>query len=257
LNELAEKEGLPIVHVRVGFKHWGTFAQWLETRKSPDEPYITALGERFSIGPDPRLILMCEESGGAILGGDEPIQNRAGNQKIIAMREKDAFQFGLMTLCIGASLFNTGKSFAEYYCELIDAYAIQNRYFDRYDQKLYDERLTGAERATAKTEGEARRDRIMNYFNELVRKYPSSLDLDGVRNDIQNRLPKGAPALPLLKSIRPIGSGGLLEGTFMQFETLWFVIRASGTDAVLRYYINGRDKDEIQSFQESVMSMTI
>ena len=257
LNELAKAENVPIVHVRVGFKHWGTFAEWLENRTNEKEPYTTALGEKVLIGGKPRLVLMCEESGGAILGGCEFIKNRDSSRNIIAMREKDAFQFGLMTLSLGAFLFNKNQSFADYYCSLIDRYNIQNRYFKRYDRRLYDEGLSGSERLVAKTEGEAKRDRIMQYFHDLADKYSFERNIEGIRKDIQCRLPKGEYTLPSISDISLIGSGGLLEGTFIQFESFWFVIRASGTDAVLRYYLNGKNDREIELFQKAIMKIEI
>lgn len=257
LNELAKAENIPIVHVRVGFKHWGTFAEWLENRANENELYITALGEKVPIGGKPRLVLMCEESGGAILGGCEFIQNRDCSRHIIAMREKDAFQFGSMTLSLGAFLFNTNQSFADYYCSLIDKYNIQNRYFKRYDKRLYDEGLSGSERVDAKAEGEAKRNRIMQYFHDLAEKYSFERNIEEIREEIQSRLPKGGYTLPSISNISLIGSGGLLEGTFMQFETFWFVIRASGTDAVLRYYLNGKNDREIELFQKAIMKIEI
>jgi phosphomannomutase len=176
---------------------------------------------------------------------------------IMAMREKDAFQFGLMTLSLGAFLFNTNQSFADYYCSLIDKYNIQNRYFKRYDRRLYDERLSGPERVIAKAEGEAKRNRIMQFFHDLAVKKSSVRNIEEIGKEIQSRLPKGGYTLPSILNISLIGSGGLLDGTFIQFETLWFVIRASGTDAVLRYYLNGKNDHETELFQKAIMNIEI
>jgi len=83
------------------------------------------------------------------------------------------------------------------------------------------------------------------------------LSLDEICKEINSKLDKNCKPLPKLYHICLIGKGGLLEGTFLQFKTFWFVIRASGTDAVLRYYINGQDKEEIIAYQESLMSLQI
>ncbi|MBU0995750.1 MAG: hypothetical protein KJ737_24920 [Proteobacteria bacterium] len=257
LDELAEKENFPIVHVRVGFKHWGTFAHWLESRKDADEPYITALGDRVAIGKKPRLILMCEESGGAIFGGNEFLMNKLSSNAIIAMREKDAFQFGLLSLSLGAFLYNSSQSFADYYCDLIEKYNIRNRFFKRYDKRLYDESLSGAVRENAKKIGEAKRDRIMKYFHDLAVNYSSHMDLDEARKEIHAKCPPNSRNLPSIKKISLIGKGGLLEGTFIQFDTFWLVIRSSGTDAVLRYYMNGENKEEMDSVQNTIMNLDI
>ncbi|MFO7557280.1 MAG: hypothetical protein R6X10_00485 [Desulfobacterales bacterium] len=257
LDELAELEKIPIVHVRVGFKHWGTFAEWLEGRKDENEPYTTALGEEIRLGKQSRLVLMCEESGGAIFGGKEFLKNRSVSREIIAMREKDAFQFGLLTLSMGAFLYNANQSFADYYCNLIQQHNIRNKYFSRSDKKLYDESLLGVERQEAKKAGEARRDTIMQYFHDLAVKYSGGMSLAEISDELNSRLDRNSQTLPELKQICLIGKGTLLEGTFLQFESFWFVIRASGTDAVLRYYINGEDKREIEACQEALMSIVL
>jgi len=36
------------------------------------------------------------------------------------------------------------------------------------------------------------------------------------------------------------------DGTLIDFGDFWWEVRASGTDAVLRYYIEGRDKKKLQ-----------
>jgi phosphomannomutase len=257
LDELAEKMGLPTVHVRVGFKHWGTFATWLENRKDPNELYVTALNERVKFGPKPRLILMCEESGGAVFGGSTLLRNKAGNRELIGMREKDGFQFGLLTLCLAAQLFNTRRSFADYYCDLITEKEIKNKYFMRYDKRLYDESLTGIERKKAKERGEAQRDKLVHFFNSLPELYSQHQSLNLTLAEINSRVAEGDNPLPPLRHVSMIGEGGLLEGTFLQFDSFWFVFRASGTDAVIRYYLNGEKQDELNSFLKTLMGLSI
>ncbi|MCK5508314.1 MAG: hypothetical protein KAI50_07310 [Desulfobacterales bacterium] len=257
LDELAELEKIPMVHVRVGFKHWGTFAQWLEKRKDINEPYVTALGEEVKLGKNPRLIIMCEESGGAIFGGTDLLLNKSRSKRMIALREKDGFQFGLLALSLAAFLYNSDQSFANYYCDLILKHNIKYKYFDRYDKRLYDERLSGQMLQNAKSKGKAKRDKVMKFFHDLAAKYPAGLSLDEICKEINSKLDKNCKPLPKLHHIRLIGKGTLLEGTFLQFKTFWFVIRASGTDAVLRYYMNGQDKEEIMAYQESLMNLQI
>ncbi len=257
LDELAELEKIPSIHVRVGFKHWGTFAYWLENREDINEPYVTALGEEVIIGKKPRLIIMCEESGGAIFGGADLLTNKSHSKKMIALREKDGFQFGILTLSLAAALYNSDQYFADYYCDLITDHNIKFKYFNRYDKCLYDESLSGPMLQDAKKKGEATRDKVMKFFHDLAEKCPTLLSLDDIRNEINSKLDSNCEPLPKLDNIRLIGKGTLLEGTFLQFKTFWFVIRASGTDAVLRYYINGQDKEEIITYLESLMTLKI
>jgi phosphomannomutase len=265
LDELAGLEGIPTVHVKVGFKWWGTFAEWLENREDVNEPYMTALGETTKLGEDPRLIIMCEESGGAVFGGSELLFNKTGFQGLVGMREKDGFQLGFLALSLAAWLYNKDNSFADYYRELIENKNIQNKYFYRDDKTLYDESLSGTKLQQAKKDGEDRRDKVMVFFHGLAKKYPAQMSLDQIQDDLNNRLAAGDVALPPLKNIRWIEDENkkdaeqfnMLEGAFLQFDNFWFVIRASGTDAVLRYYINGLDEEEVKACQKSLMNLQI
>jgi phosphomannomutase len=80
---------------------------------------------------------------------------------------------------------------------------------------------------------------------------------------MNSRIPKAAPPraayrpLPTLKYVSLIGEGGLLEGTFFQFDSFWFVIRASGTDAVIRYYLNGERQEDLKAYGETLMNLSI
>jgi phosphomannomutase len=179
------------------------------------------------------------------------------------MREKDGFQFGLLSLCLAAKLFNSRISFADHYCNLIKKNRIQNKYFTRHDQRLYEESLTGDERQRAKKQGEARRDKIMHFFNTLAEQYAGHKSLEKTRREMNLRIPKpkrGGPIfrpLPPLKYVSLIGEGGLLEGTFFQFNSFWFVIRASGTDAVIRYYLNGKRQGDLEAYGKTLMNLNI
>jgi phosphomannomutase len=257
LDELAESENIPVVHVRVGFKHWGTFASWLENRDNETEVYVTALREKIQLGKNPRLIIMCEESGGAVFGGSELLMNKNGTQELIGMREKDGFQFGLLTLSLASFLYNRKQTFADHYCEQIDNHKIKHKYFKRYDRRLYDESLTGIKRQEAKVKGIKKRDQIMEFFRNLAVQYSTGKSSEKICNEMNSKIAKGDKALPQLKRLSLIGEGSLLEGTFFEFNNFWFVIRASGTDAVLRYYLDGENREEIESYQKSLVNMLI
>jgi len=265
LDELAELEGVSTVHVKVGFKWWGTFAKWLENRKDENEPYTSALGETVNLGKNPRLIIMCEESGGAVFGGSELLLNKTGSMGLVGMREKDGFQLGLLALSLGAWLHNENRFFADYYNEILATYKIKNKYFFRADKALYNESLSGAKLQAAKKKGEANRDGVMEFFHGLAKKCPTQMSLDQIQGELNNKLAKGDIALPQLKHIRWIEDDNRLEeetfnrlaGAFLQFDNFWFVIRASGTDAVLRYYISGLDREEIETCQQSLMNLQI
>lgn len=257
LCELAAKENIPVAQVRVGFKYMGTFSEWLENRTDPNEPFINAIGEKIIIGKKPRALIMCEESGGAVFGGADLIINESGSKELIALREKDGMQFGLMALSLATRLYNSKLSFADYYCELIDKYDINYRFFDRRDVTLYNETLTGEERDQAKVAGEKLRDKAMDFFKNLAEQFKTGKTLTEIQEDINSRLKDGDRPVSQLKRICVVGEGKLLEGTFMEFADFWILIRASGTDALIRYYIEGKDKKEIKDYQQSFVNLKI
>ncbi len=252
IGELAAQENIPVAYVRVGFKYMGTFSEWLENRSDPNEPFINAIGEKVYFGKKPRALIMCEESGGAVFGGTELLLNKSGSKGLIALREKDGMQFGLMALSLATYLYNSKRSFADYYCGLIKDHDIRNRFFNRRDIRLYDESLTGTELQNAKADGIKMRDRTMDFFMELAGK-----PLDEIRYEINSKIADAKRAIPRPKRACIVGEGKLLEGMLMEFDTFWFLIRASGTDALIRYYIEGKDKDEIKAYQQSLINLKI
>ncbi len=257
LGELAALENIPVAQVRVGFKYVGTFSEWLENRTDPNEPFINATGDKIYIGKKPRALIMCEESGGAVFGGTEILMNESKSKGLIALREKDGMQFGLMILSLATHLYNTKRSFADYYCGLIVEHDIKNRFFNRKDIRLYDESLTGAEREQAKAAGEKTRDRVMDFFKKLAEQSSAGRPLEEIHKEINSRLADGNRAIPKPNRVCVVGEGKLLEGTLMEFNDFWFLIRASGTDALLRYYIEGRDKGEIKAYQQALINLKI
>jgi phosphomannomutase len=260
MDELAAYYKIPVVHVKVGFKYWGTFATWLEKRTDFQELVPAdkmALNEIVRLGEKPRLLIMCEESGGAVFGGSELLENKNGTQRLVGMREKDGFQFGLLSLALSAFLFNKKQSFAEFYCELLNKYKIKHKYFHRHDEKLYDESLTGPERHKAKAEAEIKKLKVMDFFKDLSKRFESGdLSAIDVQNIFKERLPEGAVEIPVPTRLCLIGESEL-HGTYIEFDSFWFVVRASGTDALIRYYIEGKSQDELEDYRHSFVNLQI
>lgn len=259
LDELSKAHNIPIVHVKVGFKYWGNFARWLEDRSDakndvPSEKM--ALNEEVSIGADPRLIIMCEESGGAVFGGTSLVNNSNGSKCLVGMREKDGFQFGFLSLSLAAKLYEKKQSFADYYCELIDKYSIKNRFFHRHDERLYDEQLTGNEREKALSYAEEKKQRIMDFFKNLAKDYEKGVPAENIQQVLNRHITVPDATLPVPARLCLIGES-VLEGTYLEFDSFWVVVRASGTDALLRYYIEGSDQETIKHYQELIVSLKI
>jgi len=257
LGELAQNSGIPVAQVRVGFKYVGSFSEWLETRPGSDEPFINAIGEKVFIGENPRALIMCEESGGAVFGGTDLLMNENKSKGMIALREKDGMQFGLMMLSLATRLYLADRSLANYYCSQIAANNIRNRFFNRRDVSLYDESLTGAEREKAKKAGIEKRDLTVNFFKKLAEQALAGRSLTEIGSELNARIPDADRKIPTPTKACNVGAGKLLEGTLLEFPDFWCLIRASGTDALLRYYVEGEDQNNITAYQQSLINLKI
>ena len=47
------------------------------------------------------------------------------------------------------------------------------------------------------------------------------------------------------------------DGTLLELENQWFELRASGTDAVLRYYMEGEDQAQVSALNEAFTTLRI
>ena len=258
LEELAKAEGLNCVRVPVGFKYIGNLCAEIERQLNGNEVvFEMTTGERVHLGKNPRALILCEESGGGTLGGTELLTSRTGKHSILALREKDGMQLGLLSLCLGAKLFMTGTSFAEHYCDIVSSKGLKCIHFSRADVLLYDEALTGSALRVAKEEGLRRRDRVMGFFGSLADEHKSGRrSLEEVRQAIVEKAPQFADRLPPLTRACRAGDE-LLHGMLFEAQNLRFLIRASGTDALLRYYVESTDGANVAAIQEMLRSLEI
>ena len=235
--------------VPVGFKYFASLVGDLENQIAAGKAGTQATdvtGTVTEFGPKPRLLMMAEESGGAAMGSAEPVVSRHGNRTSLAPKEKDGMQIGVMALCLAARLRVQDDSFAGYYLELLEKFESRYRFYERRDITLFDESLQGPARDKAKAAGNARKDATVAFFATLEGKVPaeaSALLLD--------RMPEGS-ALPTINRVFHAG-----DGTYIEFDSLWFELRASGTDAVLRYYMEGRDPLLVAELNEAFTLLKI
>jgi len=235
--------------VPVGFKYFATLVGDLEdqiTTPGANTRATDVTGTVAEFGPKPRLLMMAEESGGAAMGPAEPVVSRHGNRTSLAPKEKDGMQIGVMALCLAARLHATGSSFAGYYLELLEKYETRYRFYERRDITLFDESLQGAARNEAKAAGNARKETTVAFFATL-----EGMDPTAASEILVDRMPEGS-ALPTIKRVFHAG-----DGTYIEFDSLWFELRASGTDAVLRYYMEGGDPGLVAELNEAFTRLEI
>jgi phosphomannomutase len=243
------KAGLSTFRVPVGFKYFASLVGDLEQQIADglDPTRATDVtGVETVFGPRPRMLMMAEESGGAAMGPAEPVRSRTGKRFSLAAKEKDAMQIGIMSLCLAARLHNAGGSFAEYYLQLLEEFETRYRFYERRDVTLFDESLKGEQRDRAKAAGNSRKEATVAFFGSLEGKDPAE-----VTKILSDLLPSGTE-MPEIQRVFHAG-----DGTFIEFADLWFELRASGTDAVLRYYMEGRDPVMVAGLNAAFESMTI
>ncbi len=258
LEELARIEGLKCVRVPVGFKYLGSLCAEIERQLGGDEIVFTdTTGESVNLGRNPRALILCEESGGGTLGGTELLTSRSGTDTMLALREKDAMQLGLLSLCLGATLHLENTSFAEHYCNLVSDKGIRFLHYSRADVLLYDESLVGADLRSAKEKGLAKRDKVMAFFGRLADEHKAErLSLRGVHQAIAARAPAHADALPPLTRACRAGED-FLHGVLFETKEMRFIVRASGTDALLRYYVESTDRETVDTVLELLRNLDV
>ncbi len=254
LEELANHENIPFVQTNVGFKYMGDLCQDIENRLGKQAiDYKTATGDNVKLGDNPRALILCEESGGAILGATELFKSKTGVNKMLALREKDGMQIGLMMIALAAHLFNRKISFITYYRDLVKQKNIEWLHYIRHDEPLYDESKIGEELKKLKEEGIEKRDTIMLFFKELIQKHQQGeLSLKDIRNTINSKRSDTKYEIPEITKV-----SWLIENALFETASMRFLVRPSGTDSVLRYYLDGKDRTEIEQVLEVLKSLTI
>jgi phosphomannomutase len=236
-----------VFHTPVGFKYFGEMVGDIETQlaRGGEVALKEVTGQEVSLGRSPRILIMAEESGGAAMGSASWRLSKGEHRRSLAMKEKDGMQIALMNLGVMSKLYLEKKSFAELYVEKIEEYDIQYRYYDRIDKKLFEESLIGEAREEAKALGNKAKDYTVDAFKALTQKKSPG----EAREALQKLVGEGV-MVPEIKSVFWAG-----DGTYIDFGTIWSELRASGTDAVLRFYIEGKDKAFLETLNKAFVSI--
>jgi phosphomannomutase len=236
-----------VFNTPVGFKYFGEMVGDIETQLDRGNEVVLkdVTGREVPLGRSPRILIMAEESGGAAMGSATWRLSKDKNRKSLAMKEKDGMQIALMNLGAMSKLHLEKKSFAELYVEKIEGYDIQHRYYNRIDKTLFEESLIGEAREKAKTIGNKAKDYTVDAFKALtLKKSPRE-----AQESLQNLVGEGV-RVPEIKRVFWAG-----DGTYIDFGTMWFELRASGTDAVLRFYIEGKDKEFLDTLNKAFVGV--
>jgi phosphomannomutase len=235
-----------VFNTPVGFKYFGSMVGEVEEqlRRGGEVILIDATGREVSLGHKPRMLIMAEESGGAAMGSSGWSISKTGRRQSLAMKEKDGMQLALMNLSVMATLFLENKSFAQLYVDKIREYDIVFRYYDRVDKKLFEESLRGDEREKAQAVGNKAKEYMVETFRSFVGK-----STEEVRRELQVLVGESV-TIPEIKRVFWAG-----DGTYIDFNSFWFELRASGTDAVLRFYIEGKDKGLLNKVNQAFVAI--
>ena len=236
-----------VFNTPVGFKYFGEMVGDIEAQLGQGGEVVLkdVTGKEVSLGRSPRILIMAEESGGAAMGSATWRLSKGKKRRSLAMKEKDGMQIALMNLGVMSKLYLEKKSFAELYVEKIEEYDIRYRYYGRIDKTLFEESLTGEAREKAKAIGNKAKDYVVDAFKALTRKKSPQ----EARDALQKLVGEGV-RVPEIKRVFWAG-----DGTYIDFGTMWFELRASGTDAVLRFYIEGRDKAFLDSLNKAFVGI--
>ena len=191
---------------------------------------------------------MAEESGGAAMGPAEPVVSRHGDRTSLAPKEKDAMQIGVMALCLAARLHTRRRQLRR----LLPGTAGEVRHalpLLRAARRHPVRRVADRARpvSEARAAGNARKEATVAFFAA-----------PGGQGSRRGGRRSCGPACPRGRNCRP-SSGSSTPATAPSSSSTgqWFELRASGTDAVLRYYMEGGDPAAVSGLNEAFTRLVI
>ena len=247
-DEWAEKNGVKVVNVPVGFKEIANIMKKVELKlkNSPKEEIVIddVFGNPINLGVNPRLLFGGEESGGMIMGTEELIKSQHG-RCAIAMREKSATEAIIVASALAAKLAEVESTLSDYLNEVFKSNGIIGQFDTRVDIAYYNESEPDIDKLKAsKIEGEALRTKNdMFYLSMAIAMRQEKLSLDDIKSILNSRFNIDGLTFDNLKSVKFVG-----DGTYLEFSDKYIEIRPSGTDAKTKAYGGGLNKDEIEKY---------
>lgn len=248
-DEWAEKNGVKVVNVPVGFKEIANIMKKVENKLkiAPDKDIVVSdvFGNKINLGKNPRLIFAGEESGGMIMGPDELICSDIEHCEAIAMREKSATEAIIVASALSAKLAEENKSLSQYFTEVIQENDIKGQFDTRVDISYYNESEPDIKKLNEeKKEGEEKRTKNDLFYLTLAIAFKYNIvsleQIKKILNDTFECLDFSG-----LKDVKFVG-----DGTYLRFDDKFIEIRPSGTDAKTKAYAAGLDKQELEKYTQ-------
>jgi len=250
-EEWASANNIPVVLTPVGFKEIALVIRKInkQIKENPGENVFVEdiYGKKINLGVNPRLLWTGEESGGMITGPCELIKSKKG-RITISMFEKSAGEASIISAALIADLYLKNKSFLTYLEEVVKNNNIIYKYFFAEDLIYYNESEPNPEiLKQSKLRGEVLRDRTDQYYLGLaLGMREKKIDID----DAKKILSEAFPSLNFEKLENVFFVG---DGTYLKFHNMFLEMRRSGTDAKLKGYCGGEDKNKCQQYLDKFL----
>lgn len=250
-DEWAEKNGVNVVNVPVGFKEIANIMRRVEDKikANPSKEVIVRdiFGKEINLGVEPRLLFAGEESGGMIMGPPKLICSDKGCFAI-AMREKSATEAIIVSSALSSKLEEQDKTLSQYFVEVLESNDIKGKFDTRVDISYYNESEPDIKKLNKeKEEGEEKRTKNDLFYLALAMGVEYKIiTLEDVKRILTEafRTPDcGGLDFSNLKEIKFVG-----DGTYLLFDDKFIEIRPSGTDAKTKAYAAGLNKGELAKY---------
>lgn len=252
-NEWAENKGIKVITTPVGMKEIATVTKKVEKQilENPEKEVVIEdiFGSQINLGKQPRMIFGGEESGGMITGLEDFIESNQKKRKALSMREKSAGEASVIATALSAYLFENKKLISEYLEDIFKENNIKSESYIRDDIIYYNESEPDPVKLSQeKTEGEIKRDKTDTFYLSIA------LSLRGKKISIEQARNVLKEAIPDLDFSRLIAVEFTGDATYFQFtNNLFAQVRRSGTDAKMRGYAGGENKDDCVLYLDKLL----
>ncbi len=244
-DEWAEKKGVRVINVPVGFKEIANIMKKVEAKMDDYHQEIILndiFGNPINLGSNPRLLFAGEESGGMIMGPGRLICSDKGCNAV-AMREKSATEAIIVSSALTAKLELENKTLSEYFIEVLEENEIIGKFDARADISYYNESEPDIKKLNEeKKDGEEKRTKNDMFYLALAIGVKYNIvtleQVIEILNDAFEDLD-----FSNLQSIKFVG-----DGTYLKFSDKFIEIRPSGTDAKTKAYAAGINKKDLEKY---------